>query len=324
MVARSRSSSAKPTPLALTTTSARRGASHCGAQALIRGRIHHHLAPSWWCYVSMALAIQDVRLIERDIVAIGGECLQQAAIISRSAVPVATTTGSSRRRRSSFCCLPQCCRLAHRRSTARGNDRQQFIHAVRAGVALRMVSRPLAANDCAKCIVLQQQFQLCGHVRHRCAASRKSPLRNSASSSCQGAQTRGMPHANASNTRIVGMPGSASTYGRRGTCTVTRWRANSVRDVHVGDPAAIVQRGAAQGGERRVRVANAAHRSGQFAGVVLVRSGIHRVPVHVRHHPSCRSTPDRAGSVSTTRGRNRRVSAASCQVNTWRPHPRLR
>jgi hypothetical protein len=50
---------------------------------------------------------------------------------------------------------------------------------------------------------------------------------NIASASSHGADTSGIPQASASNGRMVGMPGSASTYGRRGTCTVTRWRANA-------------------------------------------------------------------------------------------------
>ena len=37
-----------------------------------------------------------------------------------------------------------------------------------------------------------------------------------------GADNSGIPAASASNTRIVGMPGSDCTYGRRGMCIVTR------------------------------------------------------------------------------------------------------
>jgi hypothetical protein len=58
------------------------------------------------------------------------------------------------------------------------------------------------------------------------AIKKSAPGVNRCSQSSHGAEISGMPHASASNTRIVGMPGNSRTYGRRGMCTVARKRAN--------------------------------------------------------------------------------------------------
>ena len=73
----------------------------------------------------------------------------------------------------------------------------------------RMVSSPLATSDGAQLGIVAQIARRC--ARHLGAVRGDQevlPGRNSPSASSHGAETSGMPQASASNTRIVGMPGS--------------------------------------------------------------------------------------------------------------------
>ena len=80
---------------------------------------------------------------------------------------------------------------------------------MRAGVAPRIAARPVATRLARKAVV-QDGAQVAGHLgavpRHEEAARREQ-----ASTSRQGAGDQRDAAGSASNTRIVGMPGRAST-----------------------------------------------------------------------------------------------------------------
>ena len=197
----------------------------------------------------MALAIQDVRLIERDLVAICDERLQQAAIVSRGAVPV--------RRQQARSVEGDIHSAASRGGVGWVTDVVRHAEMIVSNSSTRcaqvwrwrIVSRPLAANDLAKSRSRSSNSN-CAIIASALRAVRKSPLRNSASSSRQGAQTRGMPHANASNTRMVGMPGSVTAYGSSWHVHRHQVACKGVRNVRIGNPAAVLKRGAAKGSKR--------------------------------------------------------------------------
>ncbi len=125
-----------------------------------------------------------------------------------------------------------------------------------------------------------------------------------------------MPQASASNGRIVGIPGSASTYGRRGTCTVTRWRAKTSGHAVVREPAAV---GEPRALDRAARLPRG-YRTPYTVPAQAEPTRRHEQEARAarscaRRRPSSRS---RRGRRSTRRrsGRKRRVSAASCQTQT--------
>src|SRR4051794_31797728 len=58
-----------------------------GAQALDGRRIAHRASPRRWIHVAVLLPLVGVGLIESDLVSARCEVAQQAAIVSRGAVP---------------------------------------------------------------------------------------------------------------------------------------------------------------------------------------------------------------------------------------------
>ena len=163
------------------------------------------------------------------------------------------------------------------------------------------------------------------HLPRRSRATGSRRGRNSPSSSCHGAETSGMPQASASNTRIVGMPGSAVDIGPPRHVHRHAMAREQRRHVDVGDPAAVAQcRCARSAAQRRVGIAHAAHRAAQSQAPCRLDQEFAQLLRALAVAPV--ADPHQVRSARSARGcgRNSRVSAASCQVKTWRPQPRRR
>ena len=107
-------------PLAFTIMSASRAASSERSAASSRVLVDDHLAQLGGSHVAMLLALVSVRLVKGDAMPAIVQRLDQAAIVSRRAVPIGREQAGRKERD------------VHRSSSY---DREQFVHAMRAGVA---------------------------------------------------------------------------------------------------------------------------------------------------------------------------------------------
>ena len=262
------------------------------------------------------LPVEDVGLVEGDVVAKRGERLQQAAIIGGGAVPV-------------------------RRQQARPVEGDVHSAASRAEAprpARRGTAATIASSSSTRCAQVWRWRMVSQAARRERAA--RGPDRAAAVASCAAiaSPSRAIRKSSRPEQPLLVLPGRADQrnaarqrleHADRGDAGKRRdigpprhvdghaVAANTCRHVDIGDPAAVAQAGARQRGAAPASgIAHAAHRAAQIAAAVPARSGTRasscarspspQLPIHTRSSGCC----------AARRGKNSRVSAASCQVNT--------
>src|SRR3954452_8515970 len=188
------------------------------AHRLLVVRVDDDPRPGRIVYVAMDLPLVGVRLVERNIAAKIVQRPQQPAVVGGRAVPV-------------------------RRHEARSEEGDLHGVATSISIWLQMavssstrwpqvwravtVARPCRASASRSAWLATSRARW-AVISAPSRATRKSfPAVNRSAVRSHLAAIIGMPHASASNGRIVGTPGSDSRYGRRGMCKVTLWRAKT-------------------------------------------------------------------------------------------------
>ena len=200
MTARSSASSAKAHAARLDHHVGYGGAGDSRAQPVIGRGIDHDAAPGRRRDVAMALPVEDVGLVEGDVVAERGERPQQAAIVGGGAVPVGRQQARTVEGDVHF--AASCCwSIPSWRAAAGRDDCQQFVHPMRAGMALAdglagrspraRRARSGSRSTAASCPSSPRRRARSGSPRDRTAPPRRARARRPAECRRPAPRTRG-------------------------------------------------------------------------------------------------------------------------------------
>ena len=224
-----------------------------------RRPIDHDPRPGRRLDVAVALALERIGLEEGDLVAARRERLEDAAVVGRRAVPVGREQARAVERDPHAAASSRGARSA--RARARRRSRAARRPDARSCGAASIVRRPWRGERGRQPRLVQHRRAAPPRIAApSCAIRKSSPGLNRPSASSQGAETSGMPQASASNTRIVGMPGSASRIGPARHVHGDACAGECLRHQVVGQPAAKRDAPAAQPAQRLVRIAHAVDR----------------------------------------------------------------